>query len=285
MASLKEIKSRISSVNSTMKITSAMKMVASAKLRKAQKNSEAFIPYQQKLEGMLYNFLSAEEHFTTPFAEQREVKRVAIVVLSSNSSLCGAFNSNVIKELDKTLNIYKELGTENILIFPVGKKVYDFCRKSGYKIPELNHLIDSPRYAPMVDFADELIQLFLEKKVDKVELIYQHCKSTSTQQLLHQNFLPMSLDTKDKVTSSLDYLVEPNRSLIIRDLLPKVLRLKIYVALLDSYAAEQAARTVAMQVATDNANDLLQELTIQYNKSRQQAITNELLDIIGGSQS
>ena len=207
MASLKEIKSRISSVNSTMKITSAMKMVASAKLRKAQKNSEAFIPYQQKLEEMLYNFLSAEEHFTTPFAEQREVKRVAIVVLSSNSSLCGAFNSNVIKELDKTLNIYKELGTENVLIFPVGKKVYDFCRKSGYKVPELNHLIDSPRYAPMVDFADELIQLFLEKKVDKVELIYQHCKSTSTQQLLHQNFLPMSLDAKDKVTSSLDYLV------------------------------------------------------------------------------
>lgn len=285
MASLKEIKSRITSVNSTMKITSAMKMVASAKLRKAQKNSEAFIPYQQKLERMLCNFLSSEENFTTPFAEQRKLEKVAIVVLSSNSSLCGAFNSNVIKELDKTLVSYKNLGKENILLFPIGKKVCDYCRKAGYDIQDLNYLIDSPQYAPTIEFADRLMNLFLEKKVDRIELIYQHSKSTSTQQLYHQCFLPMSLTVESLTKNAADYLVEPTKTLVLQDLLPKVLRLKIYVALLDSYAAEQAARTVAMQVATDNANDLLQELTIQYNKSRQQAITNELLDIIGGSQS
>lgn len=285
MASLKEIKSRISSVNSTMKITSAMKMVASAKLRKAQKNSEAFIPYQQKLEEMLQSFLLSEDNFTTSFAEQRDLKKVAVIILSSNSSLCGAFNSNVIKELDKTLIEYKKLGDDNILLFPIGKKVYDFCRKSGYNVQDLNYLIDSPKYIPTIEFADMLMNLFVEKKVDKVELIYQHCKSTSTQQLLHQCFLPMSLDTEKETKVHTDYLVEPNKTLIIEELLPKVLRLKIYAALLDSYAAEQAARTVAMQVATDNANELLQELTIQYNKSRQQAITNELLDIIGGSQS
>ncbi len=285
MASLKEIKSRITSVNSTMKITSAMKMVASAKLRKAQKNSEAFIPYQQKLESMLCNFLSSEENFTTPFAEQRKLEKVAIVVLSSNSSLCGAFNSNVIKELDKTLVSYKNLGKENILLFPIGKKVCDYCRKVGYDIQDLNYLIDSPQYAPTIEFADRLMNLFLEKKVDRIELIYQHSKSTSTQQLYHQCFLPMSLKVENLTKNAADYLVEPTKTLVLQDLLPKVLRLKIYVALLDSYAAEQAARTVAMQVATDNANDLLQELTIQYNKSRQQAITNELLDIIGGSQS
>ena len=285
MASLKEIKSRITSVNSTMKITSAMKMVASAKLRKAQKNSEAFIPYQQKLESMLCNFRSSEENVTTPFAEQRKLEKVAIVVLSSNSSLCGAFNSNVIKELDKTLVSYKNLGKENILLFPIGKKVCDYCRKAGYDIQDLNYLIDSPQYAPTIEFADRLMNLFLEKQVDRIELIYQHSKSTSTQQLYHQCFLPMSLTVESLTKNAADYLVEPTKTLVLQDLLPKVLRLKIYVALLDSYAAEQAARTVAMQVATDNANDLLQELTIQYNKSRQQAITNELLDIIGGSQS
>ena len=149
----------------------------------------------------------------------------------------------------------------------------------------MNYLIDSPQYAPTIEFADRLMNLFLEKKVDRIELIYQHSKSTSTQQLYHQCFLPMSLTVESLTKNAADYLVEPTKTLVLQDLLPKVLRLKIYVALLDSYAAEQAARTVAMQVATDNANDLLQELTIQYNKSRQQAITNELLDIIGGSQS
>lgn len=285
MSSQKEIKTRIASVSSTMKITSAMKMVASAKLHKAQKNSETFVPYQRKLETMLRNFLSTETTFTSPYAAVREVRRVAIVAVSSNSSLCGAFNSTVIRETNRIIDEYQSLGRENILVFPVGKKVYDACRKRGLTVENLNHYIDNPQYESATAFADRLMELFVGGKVDKVELVYQHCKSTSTQQLVRTEFLPIALEAAaDGVALATDYIVEPSKREILDELLPKVLRLKIYAMLLDSYAAEQAARTVAMQVATDNANDLLQELTIQYNKSRQQAITNELLDIIGGAQ-
>ncbi len=285
MSSQKEIKTRIASVSSTMKITSAMKMVASAKLHKAQKNSETFVPYQRKLETMLRNFLSTETTFTSPYAEAREVRRVAVVAVSSNSSLCGAFNSTVIREMNRIIDAYKPLGRENIVVLPVGKKVYDACRKRGFEVENLNHYIDNPQYEAATEFADRLMELFVGGKVDRVELVYQHCKSTSTQQLVRTEFLPIKLETgADGAALAADYIVEPSKREILDELLPKVLRLKIYAMLLDSYAAEQAARTVAMQVATDNANDLLQELTIQYNKSRQQAITNELLDIIGGSQ-
>ncbi len=285
MSSQKEIKTRITSVSSTMKITSAMKMVASAKLHKAQKNSETFVPYQRKLETMLRNFLSTETTFTSPYAAVREVRRVAIVAVSSNSSLCGAFNSTVIREMNRIIDEYQSLGRENIIVFPVGKKVYDACRKRGLAVENLNRYIDNPQYEAATAFADRLMELFVSGKVDKVELVYQHCKSTSTQQLVRTDFLPIKLEMgADSVALATDYIVEPSKREILDELLPKVLRLKIYAMLLDSYAAEQAARTVAMQVATDNANDLLQELTIQYNKSRQQAITNELLDIIGGAQ-
>ncbi len=286
MSSQKEIKTRIASVSSTMKITSAMKMVASAKLHKAQKNSETFIPYQGKLETMLRNFLSTETSFTSLYAEQREVRRVAIVVVSSNSSLCGAFNANVIRELDKVLESYKSFDKDDLIVLPIGKKVYDACRKRNLQVENLGRYIDNPQYDLATELANNLMQMFIEKQVDKVELIYQHCKSTSTQQIVRTDYLPISLqfDGEQSVAHEVDYIVEPSKQEILSDLLPKVLRLKIYSLLLDSYAAEQAARTVAMQIATDNANDLLQDLTIQYNKSRQQAITNELLDIIGGAQ-
>lgn len=285
MSSQKEIKTRIASVSSTMKITSAMKMVASAKLHKAQKNSETFVPYQQKLETMLRNFLSTETDFTSPYAAVREVRRVAVVAVSSNSSLCGAFNSTVIREMNRVIDEYRSLGDENVIVFTVGKKVYDACRKRGIAAENMSQCIDHPRYETATAFADTLMELFVSGKVDKVELVYQHCKSTSTQQLVRTEFLPIKLENAAAgVALAADYIVEPGKREILNELLPKVLRLKIYAMLLDSYAAEQAARTVAMQVATDNANELLQELTIQYNKSRQQAITNELLDIIGGSQ-
>lgn len=283
MSSQKEIKTRIASVSSTMKITSAMKMVASAKLHKAQKNSETFLPYQHKLETMLRNFLSTETNFTSPFAEQRAPERVVIVVVSSNSSLCGAFNANIIRELDKALEQYATHDHVQLTILPIGRKVYDACRKRGLNVENLGHYIDNPQYAEAAELADRLMTLFVEKKVDKVELIYQHSKSTSIQQVLHTDFLPIALETGND-TDSTDYIVEPSKTTLLDELLPKVLRLKMYALLLDSYAAEQAARTIAMQVATDNANELLQQLTIQYNKSRQQAITNELLDIIGGAQ-
>jgi len=284
MASLKEIKSRIQSVKSTQKITSAMKMVSSAKLRKAQKTIENFFPYEQRLNGLLSNFLSAEDDHSSVFAEVREVKRVAIVVFSSNSSLCGGFNSNVAKVLTQTVEKYATLGRQHILIFPVGKKVAKACVKLGFQ-PETNFdaMADKPSYAATVDFADELMQLFQNKDIDKVELIYHHFVSKSTQKLVEDTFLPIQLTKSAKGSVALDYIVEPDRMTLMEELIPKVLRLKVYTALLDSNASEHAARTIAMQMATDNATDLLQELSLQYNKSRQQAITNELLDIVGGS--
>jgi len=284
MASLKEIKSRIQSVKSTQKITSAMKMVSSAKLRKAQKTIENFFPYEQRLNGLLNNFLSTEENNSSVFSESREVKRVAIVVFSSNSSLCGGYNSNVAKLLAQTVEKYHKLGREHILIFPVGKKVAKASRKLGFaQETNFEAMADKPSYAATLSLSDDLIQMFRNKDIDKVELIYHHFKSKSSQILTSETFLPIQLKPAEKGTVALDYIVEPDREAIMSELIPKVLRLKIYTALLDSNASEHAARTVAMQMATDNATDLLQELSLQYNKSRQQAITNELLDIIGGS--
>jgi F-type H+-transporting ATPase subunit gamma len=284
MASLKEIKSRIQSVRSTQKITSAMKMVSSAKLRKAQKTIENFFPYEQQMTGLLNNFLSAEENNSSTFSEVREVKRVAIVVFSSNSSLCGAYNSNVAKQLTHTVEKYQSLGREHILIFPVGKKITRMCQKMGFESEHnFEAMADKPSYASTLNLSDNLIQLFLNKDIDKVELIYHHFISKSSQKLTTETLLPLQFAQPVKGSVALDYIVEPDRENIIAELVPMVLRLKVYTALLDSNASEHAARTIAMQMATDNATDLLQELSLQYNKSRQQAITNELLDIVGGS--
>ena len=284
MASLKEIKSRIQSVKSTQKITSAMKMVSSAKLRKAQKTIENLFPYEQKLNGLLNNFLSAEEDNVSVYAETREIKRVAIVVFSSNSSLCGSFNTNVSKRLTQTIDKYRALGVENILIYPVGKKVAKASRKTGFE-PQSNFdsMADKPSYSAALTLADDIMNMFKNKDIDCVELIYHHFKSKSTQVMIEETYLPIQLKPAEKGTVAPDYIVEPDRETIMSELIPKVLRLKIYTALLDSNASEHAARTMAMQTATDNASDLLQDLSLQYNKSRQQAITNELLDIIGGS--
>ena len=284
MASLKEIKSRIISVKSTQKITSAMKMVSSAKLRKAQKTIENFFPYQQSINRLLSNFLSAETEIISDFAVQREVKRVGIVVFSSNSSLCGGFNSNVTKRLTSLLKTHEDLGNENVLVFPVGKKVSKACAKMGFE-PQGNfeQMADKPSYAASLALANDLMQMYLNNEIDKIEIIYHHFKSKSSQVLTTETYLPIQLTKPVKGTVALDYIVEPSREILMNELIPKVLRLKIYTALLDSNASEHAARTLAMQIATDNANDLLQDLSTLYNKSRQQAITNELLDIMGGS--
>jgi F-type H+-transporting ATPase subunit gamma len=284
MASLKEIKSRIQSVKSTQKITSAMKMVSSLKLRKAQKTIENFFPYEQRLTSLLNNFLSAEEDNSSFFSEIREVKRVAIVVFSSNSSFCGGYNSNVAKLLAQTVEKYHKLGREHILIYPVGKKIARASRKMGFE-PEGNfeEMADKPSYSATLSMSDTLIEMFRNKDIDKVELIYHHFKSKSSQILTSETFLPILLKKNQKGALALDYIVEPNRAEILEELIPKVLRLKIYTALLDSNASEHAARTIAMQIATDNADDILQDLSLLYNKSRQQVITNELLDIVGGS--
>ncbi len=284
MSSLKEIKTRIQSVKSTQKITSAMKMVSSAKLRKAQKTIENFFPYEQRLNGLLNNFLSAEEDSVSVFADSREVSRVAIVVFASNSSLCGGFNANVIKRMNLIVKEHLSLGKENILIYPVGKKIFKATKKLGFE-PQGNYeaMADKPNYAQAVELANQIMELFQSKTVDKVELIYHHFKSKSSQVITSETYLPFQLTKPEAGAVSSNYLVEPDRASILEELIPKVLRLKIYTALLDSNASEHAARTMAMQIATDNADDILQNLSLLYNKSRQQAITNELLDIMGGS--
>ena len=293
MASLKEVKNRISSVKSTRQITSAMKMVASAKLHKAQGRIENMLPYQRKLNEILTNFLSTDATIESPYTDERPVGRVAIVAFSSNSSLCGAFNSNVAKMLERTLEEYQSLGRENIQIYPVGKKVEEAVKKLGF-VPQGSYqeMADKPSYMQDYELAGTLMKEFLEGRVDKVELIYHHFKSTGSQILTRDEYLPINLDkvaeeatesTAGKSSFNNDYIVEPSAARLITELLPKVLSQKIYTVLLDSNTSEHAARMLAMQAATDNANELIQDLTKQYNKSRQQAITNELLDIIGGS--
>ncbi len=283
MSSLKEIKTRIQSVKSTQKITSAMKMVSSAKLRKAEKTIENFYPYEEQLNKLLTNFLSDEAEIITPLIINREIKRVAIIVFSSNSSLCGSFNSNVYKQLNKTISKFNTIKNENILIYPVGKKVSQACVKMGF-VPAGNFedMANKPTYEKAIHLADDMMNLFNEKSIDRVEIIYHHFQNKSSQVLKNETYLPIQLKPQTKSVRKLDYIVEPSREAIMNDLIPKVLRLKLYTALLDSNASEHAARSIAMQIATDNANDLLQELSLLYNKSRQQAITNELLDIMGG---
>ena len=290
MASLKEVKTRINSVQSTRKITSAMKMVASAKLHKAQGAIENMLPYQRKLNKILTNFLSADLPVESPFCVERPVKRVAIVAFSSNSSLCGAFNANVLKMFLQTVGEYRELGQDNILIYPVGKKIEEAVKKLGF-FPQGSYqkLADKPSYDEAAALANLLMELFLEKNLDRVELIYHHFKSMGVQELLRERYLPIDLSAvqNDEERGGVvnDYIIEPSAAQLIADLIPQVLSQKIFTAALDSNASEHAARTLAMQIATDNANELIQELTKQYNKTRQQAITNELLDIVGGSMA
>lgn len=286
MASLKEVKGRIATVNNTRKITSAMKMVASAKLHKAQAAITRMLPYEQRISRLLANFLSGSEQIVSPFTVQRKVKRMALIVFSSNSSLCGGFNANVIKHTQQWLETHAHLPQEDILLYPVGRKVWEALTKQGYQVQgDFQYMADKPTFAEAAALAQSLMEMYQKGEVDRVELLYNHFKSTSTQVLTNEVYLPIPLPDQEETSGETDYILEPSRAELLAMLLPKVLRLKLYTVLLDSNASEHAARTLAMQIATDNADDLLQELTLMYNKTRQQAITNELLDIVGGSMA
>lgn len=323
MPSLKEIKSRIASVNSTRKITSAMKMVASSKLHHAQTAIENMLPYENMLEHILKTFLVSAPDVELPFDQERPVKKVALIVFSSNSSLCGGFNANIIKTMLHAIEEYRKQGLTNddIIIYPIGRKVEEKVRKLGLRSAgSFVHLADKPNSAQCRDISVEAGTMFLEGKVDKVELIYHHFKSAGSQVLTRRTFLPIDLhddvgaDNDRELSSNLatkksqeylknrnkqeeereqttvkplndNFLVEPDLKTVLTELVPKELHLMVYTALLDSNASEHAARMVAMQTATDNADELLRELNLQYNKSRQAAITSELLDIVGGSSN
>ena len=350
MPSLKEIKGRIGSVQSTLKITSAMKLVASAKLRKAQQTIEGMRPYERKLQGMLEHLVASGAQVSGEYTrvartedeEGRPLRqRVALVAFASNSSLCGAFNANAVRLALETVRSY---GDADITVYSVGRKMADAMKKTGYTSPEnYTKLADKPSYAPAAELAEKLMEDFREGRLDRIDLVYNHFVSSGKQVAVRETLLPMGEipgqarnDQEASVipgnaspvipgnaspvipgnaspvipgsaspvipgsaspvipgnaspvipglTRDLDYILEPSASALLEDLLPKSLRLKFYTALLDSNASEHAARTVAMQTATDNGEDLLQELTLQYNKSRQQKITSEILDLAGGSQ-
>lgn len=284
MAELREIKNRIQSVKSTQKITSAMMMISSAKLRKTQNILQNLYPYEQKLSQLLNIFLSEEKEFISPFTAQRKVKRVAIVAFSSNSSLAGRFNDNVIDELKSTIKKYAALDKQNLVVYAVGDKVAKAAREMGLQLQNNYSAVSEKRtYEVAHKIADELMDMFLKNAIDYAELIYHHFRSRSSQIVRHDTFLPIELSPQAENGKSLDYIVEPDKQTIMDQLIPKVLRTKIYTTHIDSVTSEHAARMMAMQVATDNADNLIDELTLQYNKLRQQSITNELLDIIGGS--
>ena len=291
MASLKEVKSRILSVSNTRKITSAMKMLASAKLHKAEEIIRNMLPYEQSLHRLL-NHLMSDRNLPSVYTELRKTKRIALVVFSSNTSLCGGFNANVIRRTTQWLNEHRHMGKENMLLFPVGKKVADALVKKGWSIQgNFQHLADKPSYAESSQLAVQLTELFLHNEVDRVELLYHHFKSTTTQILTQEVYLPFvtcpSYDRKEEESlvhqQETDYILEPSRKELLAMLVPQVLRMKLYTALLDSNASEHGARTLAMQIATDNADNLIQDLTLMYNKTRQQTITNELLDMVSGT--
>ncbi|HRZ97451.1 MAG TPA: ATP synthase F1 subunit gamma [Paludibacter sp.] len=282
--SLKEIKSRIQSVKSTQKITSAMKMVSAAKLHKAERAVNSFLPYQQRMNDILINYLSAEEEINSVYTKIRDVERVGIVVFASNSSLCGSYNSVLIKRLQQSISTHRDVRKEDIIVFPVGKKVYQACVDMEIKVAgEFEGLANEPTYEKAEELAEILMNMFVNREIDRIKVIYFHFESKSVQKLAVDTYLPFELSYYHKGDIKADYLIEPSKEELISTLIPMVLHLRIFAAALDALASENAARTIAMQIATDNADDLLQELTVQYNKSRQQAITNELLDIIGGS--
>ena len=294
-------------------------MVASSKLHHAQVMIENMLPYESMLEHILKSFLASEIDATTIYSEVRPVKKVALIVYSSNSSLCGGFNANIIKMMQQVVNEYQHLGTDNIIIYPIGRKVAEKVTKLGLKCGgDFSEIADKPNIHPCIDLAESLAEKFISGEIDRVEMIYHHFKSAGSQILTRKTFLP--IDVKDELdfdderdlTSNIatleaqeylrkkgrkqsssekeeakplndNFIVEPDMETVLSQLIPKLLHLMIYTALLDSNASEHAARMVAMQTATDNADELLRELNLQYNKGRQQAITNELLDIVGGT--
>lgn len=286
MASLKETKNHITSVKSTLKITSAMKMVASAKLHKAQQAIEAMRPYEAALHGILMQAGGSMEGYMRP-ASQGSGGTVAVVLFSSCSSLCGGFNANIIREARARIAALRAEGRQ-VVVYSVGRKVADAMRRDGYVSPaDYSSLVTTPSYDEVSALAQTLVSAYESGEYERVELIYNHFVSAASQKVTVETYLPFSMaDTASSADAEdgAGYIMEPDRESLLADLIPKVIRLKLYTVVLDSVAAEHAARTVAMQTATDNGEEMLGELTLQYNKDRQQKITFEILDLAAGAQ-
>ncbi|HNP17347.1 MAG TPA: ATP synthase F1 subunit gamma [Fulvivirga sp.] len=291
MASLKEVKSRIQSVTSTQQITKAMKMVAAAKLRRAQNNITQMRPYAAKLAGLLQNLSSqnSDDDNGSKYTAQREANNILVMVVTSDKGLCGAFNSNVFKATVKHLqkNYESQLKAGNVDIMPIGKKSLEYFTKRDYNVVSDYWDMFSPTsFETSAKAAEYAMESFSNGKYDKVEIIYNEFKNVATQLLQVEPFLPVT-PSEESATSSfeVDYIFQPSREEIVTDLIPKSLKVQVFKAILDSNAAEHGARMTAMDQATDNAGELLKELRLTYNRTRQAAITKEILEIVGGAEA
>ncbi|WP_313808127.1 ATP synthase F1 subunit gamma [Flavobacterium sp.] len=282
MANLKEIRNRITSVQSTMQITSAMKMVSAAKLKKAQDAITAMRPYAEKLTELIQNLsASLEGDFAGQYTNQREVKKVLVVAITSNRGLCGAFNTNVLKQVKALTETY---GHDNVGIFAIGKKANDTLHKSNYVIANRSDIFDDLTFDNVAHIAESLTHLFVDGEYDKVELVYNQFRNAATQVVVTEQFLPLAPIASKEVATS-DYIFEPSKEEIVLTLIPKSLKTQLYKAIRDSFASEHGARMTAMHKATDNATELRNQLKLTYNKARQAAITGEILEIVGGAEA
>ena len=282
MANLKEIRNRISSVSSTMQITSAMKMVSAAKLKKAQDAITAMRPYADKLTELLQNLSATLDASSgSKFAEQREVKTVLIVAITSNRGLCGAFNSNIIKQVTHLARAYAD---QKVSVLAIGKKGNDALEKENQVISNQSNVFEDLTFENVAKIADALMAQFESGAVDKIELVYNKFKNAATQIILMEPFLPIVPNT-EIVNLNQDYIFEPSKSEIVETLIPKSLKTQLFKAVRDSFASEHGARMTAMHKATDNATELRNQLKLTYNKARQAAITNEILEIVGGAEA
>jgi len=291
MASLKEIRTRIASVKSTRQITSAMKMVSAAKLRKAQETIILMRPYANKLQEILSNVSeSLENDQDNVLGKVREVKKVLLIPISSNKGLCGTFNSNVAKKvlqlLDTDYSMQSKQG--NVDIIAIGRKAADLLRSRGCKIEETHHeIVERLKYELVVPLTETVIERFIAGGYDEVKIIYNRFRNAAIQDLTLEHYLPVlpRKNESDKQSNSIDYILEPSREYIIRELIPKTLKIQLYKACCDSIASEFGARMTAMHKATDNATELIKNLQLDYNKARQASITKEILEIVGGAEA
>lgn len=287
MANLKEVRTRIASVSSTQQITSAMKMVSAAKFRRAQNAIFGMRPYTAKLQEIIGD-INTEDGVQTPYHEIRKPDNVLLVVVTSNKGLCGAFNSNVIKEAAARVKYYTDLSVSNLQMITLGKRGTDFFSKQkNLVMASYDDLLDNSSFDDIASLAEQIMDDFCAKKYDKVELVYNQFKNSLVQILVSEQFLPVQ--NKEAAGAGIqakkDYIFEPNKQAILHEMIPLTLRSHFYRMILDSLAAEHGARMTAMQKATDNATELLKELRLSYNKARQAAITNEIIEIVGGSEA
>ena len=283
MSGLKEIRNRISSVSSTMQITNAMKMVSAAKLKKAQDSISATLPYSNKLSELIKNISSSTDpDDINPLFEKRESKNLLIIAITSNKGLCGGFNSNIIKEVN---NIKSTSASKRVDLLTIGKKGDDILSKKFEVISSHNDVYDNFNYNNIKEIAETVMQKFSDKAYDEVTLVYNHFKNAATQIVTKEKYLPIEESADENNSVSGDYIFEPNRAKILNELIPKSLSIQLFKAISDSIAGEHGARMTAMHKATDNASELRDQLKLTYNKARQTAITNEILEIVGGAEA